>query len=266
MKQSLVRFSLSALALCFVFAGTVAAQDFQKSYRVGAGGIVTLRNVSGDIAITGYDGDSVTVNGFKEGRDRDRVEVEDLSTGNHVDIRAKYPNNCNNCEASIRFEVRVPRSSRLNFDKISTASGNLKATGVSGELNLQTASGDVLVSDVDGTIKASTASGEMQIREVKGTVSASSASGNVDVQIARLEGAQDLKFSSASGNVNVKLPNNLDANVHLSTASGSISTDFPLEVKTSEHGPGSTARGQLGSGARSLRISSASGDVSLKSL
>jgi hypothetical protein len=36
-------------------------------------------------------------------------------------------------------------------------------------------------------------------------------------------------------------------------------------VKERQNGPGSTAEGQLGSGARRLRISSASGDVSLNS-
>ncbi|MBA3239823.1 MAG: DUF4097 family beta strand repeat protein, partial [Acidobacteria bacterium] len=81
----------------------------------------------------------------------------------------------------------------------------------------------------------------------------------------RLEGAGDMKFSTASGDVVVRLPSSLDANVHLSTMSGKVVTNFPLEVKERQYGPGSTAEGQLGSGARKLRISSASGDVSLNS-
>ena len=102
--------------------------------------------------------------------------------------------------------------------------------------------------------------------DATGTVNASSASGDVEVEITRLEGTRDLRFSSASGNVRVRLPSDLDARVSLATASGSIDTDFPLEVKREEYGSGSTARGQLGGGSRSLRISTASGDVSLKSL
>lgn len=74
-----------------------------------------------------------------------------------------------------------------------------------------------------------------------------------------------MKFSTASGDVDVRLPSNLDADVHLSTVSGTLKTNFPLEVKEREHGPGSSARGQLGGGTRRLRISSASGDVSLNS-
>ena len=52
----------------------------------------------------------------------------------------------------------------------------------------------------------------------------------------------------------------------MSTVSGSIETNLPIEVKRDGYGSGSRARGQLGGGSRVLKISSASGDVSLKSL
>ena len=205
-----------ALVLCMAAAAVTSAQDFQRSYNLEAGGTVEIANVSGDINLTGYDGSAVVVNAFKQGRDANLVEVEDLSTQGRVHLRAKYPDTCN-CDAGIRFEVRVPRSANLNFDKITTASGNLKAEGFAGRLHLSTASGDV-------------------------------------------------KFSSASGDVHVRLPSNIDANVSLSTVSGDIETNFPIEVKRNRHGSGSRAQGQLGNGARTLKITSASGNVSLKSM
>jgi hypothetical protein len=52
----------------------------------------------------------------------------------------------------------------------------------------------------------------------------------------------------------------------MSTVSGDIETNFPIEVKQDRYGSGSRAEGQLGSGARTLKISSASGNVSLKSI
>ena len=264
MKRSLLRLAFSTAFLLLTSLATgVAAQDFQKSYRLTAGGQINISTVSGDVDVAGYDGDQIIVNGFKEGRDIDMVEVEDLSGANLVDIRAKYPRNCRRCDASIRFEVKVPRSTRYVFDSISSASGNIKVTGVTGELKVNTASGDVLVSNVAGEIKASTASGEMSVREIAGTVNASTASGNVDVEIERLEGAESMKFSSASGDVNVRLPSNLDAEVYMATASGTLKTNFPLEIKDSEYGSGSRAEGRLGSGSRRLRISTASGNVSL---
>jgi DUF4097 and DUF4098 domain-containing protein YvlB len=84
--------------------------------------------------------------------------------------------------------------------------------------------------------------------------------------MTRLEGAGDMKFSSASGDVEVRMPSGLDARVHLSTLSGSIDTNFPLQVEKSQHGPGQSARGQLGAGSREVRISTVSGNVSLKTI
>ncbi|MCA1633960.1 MAG: DUF4097 domain-containing protein [Acidobacteria bacterium] len=264
MRSTLFRLSAVVALLCVVSTSEALSQDYQKTYRLNAGDSISVRNVSGDIHITGSEGDSVSVSAFKEGRDRALVEVEDKSGAGGLDLTVKYPRNCD-CDASIRFEIRVPRGVRFNFGKISTASGNIQLKGVSGQVKVSTASGDVLVEDVAGEISASTASGQVSVRNVSGMVSAQSASGDVRVEIARLEGAGDMKFSTASGNVDVRLPSGLDANVHLSSMSGTIKTNFPLEVKERQYGPGSTAEGQLGSGARKLRISSASGDVSLNS-
>jgi DUF4097 and DUF4098 domain-containing protein YvlB len=261
MKSLYCRLALIVLGVLLVIP-TAKAQDFQKSYKLAAGGSVSVKNVSGNVAITGYDGDAVVVNGFKEGRDRDQVEIEDRSAGNRVDIGVRYPSHCN-CDASVRFEVRVPRSVNVNLEKVSTASGNIEIADVRGDVNVSTASGDVTITGVNGTIHGATASGEMRVKNVVGEVSAQSASGNVEVEIEQLQGTQDMKFSSASGDVHVKLPANLDADVSMSSATGSIRTDFPIEVKERRYGPGSEAHGQLGSSSRSIRLSSASGDVSL---
>ena len=44
----------------------------------------------------------------------------------------------------------------------------------------------------------------MRVRDAAGTVNASTASGNVDMELARLEGTGDMRFSSASGDVKLK--------------------------------------------------------------
>lgn len=261
MKSLCCKLALLCFGVLLIFP-VAKAQEFQKSYKLAAGGAITVKNASGDVAITGYDGDVVVVNGFKEGRDRDQVEVVDRSEGNRVDIGVHYPSPCN-CDASVRFEVRVPRSMNVNLEKVSTASGNIEVTDIHGDVNVSTASGDVSLKSVNGKINASTASGEMNVKDVVGEVNAQSASGDVEVEIAQLQGTEDMKFSTASGDVNVKLPSNVDADVSMSSATGSIKTDFPIEVIERRHGPGSEARGQLGSGARSIRLSTASGDVSL---
>lgn len=244
MRRRCLAIVTAALLAGLASAMSAAGQDFQKSYSIGDGGFIRVRNISGNVLVTGYAGETVTVLGYKEGRDRDRVEIEDHSTTGYVDVRVRYPES-GNIDASVNFEVRVPQNIRYNFERISSVSGNVD------------------VSKVTGQIKAETVSGNVTVMDVIGNVSASAVSGNVNVQITRLEGTGDMKFSAVSGNVNVKAPANLDAYVEMSTISGSLKTDFPIEVIERRYGPGRSARGKLGSGECNLRISSVSGRVSL---
>ncbi|HEX8091841.1 MAG TPA: DUF4097 family beta strand repeat-containing protein [Blastocatellia bacterium] len=261
--MSKILFRLTAASVFVILTSALcAAQEFQKKYEIGAGGHINVSSVSGNVTVTGYDGGAVLVTAVKEGSDRDKVEVEDASAGDRIELRTRYAPNCN-CNASINFTVQVPRSAKYNFDKLSTASGNIEVRDVIGLLHARSASGEITVTGVSGSIDVSTASGNVRVREASGTVNASAASGNVEVEITSVEGAEDMKFTSASGNVNVKAPANLDATVDMSSVNGSLKTDFPLEVKEPQYGSHRSAHGRLGNGSRRLKIGSASGDVSL---
>jgi hypothetical protein len=261
--MKLVKTSVVLSALMFLLLSlTASAQDFRKSYELGSGGSISVRNVSGDVIVTGYEGETVLVLGYKEGRDADRLTVEDNSAGNRVDVRARYPENCD-CNASIRFEVRAPRSGSFKYESISSVSGDVEVLGVAGDLRARSVSGNVTVRNVTGAVNASAVSGNVIVGEISGTVSGKSTSGNVEVDIVQLTGAGDLEFASVSGNVRVRIPGNLDAEVKMSTLSGGIKTDFPLTVEEPERGPGRRAAGRVGSGSRNLKLSSTSGNVSL---
>ncbi|MEP7336334.1 MAG: DUF4097 family beta strand repeat-containing protein [Acidobacteriota bacterium] len=253
----------ASLLACLLLSVTAMAQDFQRSYSLGGGGSINIRNISGDVRVTGYDGQAVVVSGIKEGRNSDKVTIEDQSSGNNVDVRVRYPERCNDCDASVRFEVKVPRGVAYRYNSISSVSGNVDVADVSGELTAKSVSGEVTVKDVSGAIHASSVSGNVHVGKAGGTVSAKSTSGNVEVEIVSLEGQGNLDFVSVSGNVRVKLPGNLDAEVSLSTMSGDLKTDFPLTIEKSKWGSGQKANGRVGSGSRNLKMSSVSGDLSL---
>ena len=245
MNTKLLRVSIATALFGFALAATASAQDFQKSYRIGAGGQVRIGNVSGDVIVIGYDGDAIVVTGIKKGRDREMVEIEDRSGAGNVDVAVRYPKR-GNTDASVRFEVQVPRSTNYNFDQISSVSGDVRVTAVTGKLH------------------ASTVSGDVNVKDVSGSVNASSVSGDVNVEINRLDGSDDMKFSTVSGDVSVLLPSALDAEVDMSSHSGSIKTDFPVEVRSERYGSRTFARGKLGGGSRQLKMSTLSGDISLR--
>jgi DUF4097 and DUF4098 domain-containing protein YvlB len=237
-----------AMALGIALATTAAAQDFQKSYQLPAGSSIRIGNISGDVTVTGYDGNAIVVTGTKQGPDKDIVQIEDRSSGGTIDVAVRYPHHCNDCNASVLFQVQVPRSISYNFTGIHSISGDVNVTGITGHLN------------------ASTVSGTVHVTDVAGSVSAKSVSGDVDVEISRLEGTDDMTFSTVSGSVIAKLPGSLDASVEMSSFSGTIDTSFPIEIKEDRFTSGHRASGQIGSGTRRLRMSTMSGNLSLRQL
>jgi DUF4097 and DUF4098 domain-containing protein YvlB len=131
------------------------------------------------------------------------------------------------------------------FDGIGSVSGGVELSGVQGNIRAESVSGGVVLTDVGGTIKAS------------------SVSGSVNAQVTRIDKPGELRFSSVSGSVAVIAPARLNADIDMSSVSGSLQTDFPIEVQKEQYGPGQHARGRLGSGTTTLRISTVSGKVTL---
>lgn len=259
--RTLIR--LSALLSLLCLSTTILAQDFQRNYQLGAGGSIGIRNVSGNVTVTGYNGNAVIVMGKKEGNDRERVQIVDRSAGNRIEVGVEYPGNCH-CDASVNFEVRVPRAFAFQYDSIASVSGDVHAQDITGDLHARSVSGEVTVQDVRGKVSATSVSGDVEVKNIAGPVSAKSTSGNVEVTVTSLpEGSDNLEFASVSGNVKVQMPENLNAQVEMSVLSGSLDTDFPLQIERREYGPGQKAYGTLGSGARRLKISSVSGNISL---
>lgn len=227
-----------------VAASSASAQDFQQTYNLSQRGSINIATMSGDVKVTGYGGSTVVVTAVKRGTNVDVVAIEDRSSDGRIDIGVRYPKNSSN-NVSVDFEVMVPANIDYNFDKITSMSGDVEITGVSGRINAKSMSGDV------------------RVRGVSGTVEATAMSGDVYATIDRLEGDGDLSFTTMSGDVEVRLPGYADAMVSMQTMSGSLSTDFPLQIEKQQHGPGATAKGQINGGSRTLRIKSLSGNARL---
>lgn len=233
------------LALMIALIPAAAAQDLHKSYNVPPGGSVRIQNISGDIKITGYNGGAIMVDAIVNGRDRELLTIEDLSTPNSLELRVKYPER-GNTNASVNFEIRVPSSVQYNFERINSVSGGIEVSDARGSFHLNSVSGGITATNVTGIVNAKTVSG------------------SIEVDIQRLEGAGDMQFNSVSGGVAVALPGNLGASIDLSTLSGALTTNFPIQVQEKEYGPGRSAHGTVGGRADfNLRLNSVSGKISL---
>ncbi len=221
-----------------------SAKDFEKNYSLPPGGQIYIENVLGDILVKGYKGTDVEAVARKKGADSNSVEILDLSLGNRVEIHIR-PAKFHPIDASVELEIRVPNSIEFNFTRLSSFGGDVKISGVMGRLRAESVRGNV------------------EMRDVRGQVSASSFSGNVSMEIAKGQDRSNMRFSSISGNIDITAPSDLDALIEMSSASGMLKSDFPLEIMESRYGPGRSARGRLGAGKQILHIRSVTGRVGL---
>jgi len=241
--SEMMRSSVIWLALTFSLHSAMA-EDFRKTYSIPPGGQILIGNILGSVKVKGYKGNNIEVVAHKKGPERDQVEIQDQSAGNRIDLRPIYPQ-FHSGNTTVDFELRVPSSIAYNFSRLSSFSG------------------DVEVSNVMGGLRAESVRGNVDVRAVRGMVSASSVSGNVNVEIDQAEGRSNMRFSSISGNISVRAPAGLDALIDMSSMSGLLKTDFPIEIQERRYGPGLSARGRLGNGKQILHMTSVSGIVSL---
>ncbi len=242
-RAEIMRTGIACLLLAFGVP-SAAAQDFHRSYSLPPGGQIAVGNVLGDVRITGYKGKSVEIVAYKKGPERDQIEIHDRSFGNRIDLHPVYPPFHTNSTV-VDFEIQVPDSVPYNFSRISTFRGNVE------------------VSHAAGGLRAESVRGNVRIRDVCCMVSASTMSGDILVEIDRVRQRGNMRFSSISGNIEIRAAADLDALIDMASSSGTLKTDFPIEIQESRYGPGRSARGRLGEGRLILFMRSVHGTVRL---
>jgi len=246
------KYILYAHMMLFPLPGNIKAQEFQHTHSLNPQGRIRVSNVSGDIKVTGYDGDNISVTGTKEGPDRELVKIEETSSADQLELKVKYPKS-GKCNASVHFEIRVPRSIVYNFDRVSSVSGNIEIDGIIGGFKAESVSGNVTVRNVNPM----------------GAVSANSVSGNVNAEIPKLHDVAGIgavmKFSTISGNIDVKASATLDATITILSVGGfKLKAEFPVEMRGKRVGSSQMAKAKLGSGLHSITLSTVSGFINLK--
>ena len=209
--------------------------------------------------------------------------------GNNV--RIDYVNYRN---ISIDYEVTVPVETTV---RTKSGSGNLTVEGTKGNVDVQTGSGDVRLSNLQGEVRLQTGSGDVRARDIAGSVRGGTGSGDVEIEesgagdidlhtgsgniTARgvqggfhgetgsgeitAEGKQSGTWDArtGSGNVRLRLPANSAFDADISTSSGSIDVNSPIEMTVQGRVGDShkSIHGKVRGGGPLLRVRTGSGDI-----
>lgn len=101
---------------------------------------------------------------------------------------------------------------------VNTGTGNVILTDAEGEFKLNTGTGDVTIEDSDGDFDANSGTGDVQITKASGDFEANSGTGDVEATKLELEEYGD--FSSGTGNAEIDLPEGKAYELEVSSGTG----------------------------------------------
>jgi DUF4097 and DUF4098 domain-containing protein YvlB len=233
--------------------------DFRWERRLAAGQRVRATNINGDVTVTPSSSGRVEIVGIKRGNSRyfDQITADVEETPNGIVVcvvRRDSDDECNDRgyhhhgdnddwdRVSMNLEIRLPPSIGIDASSVS---------------------GNVSISGAEGDVHASSVSGDVRMERLRArSVEARSVSGDIATSIESLNGSGPLSFKSVSGNVTLELPRDFDADLSMSSVSGSLDSEFQMTLG------GRMSRRQIqariGRGGRDLDVTTVSGDVRLR--
>jgi DUF4097 and DUF4098 domain-containing protein YvlB len=226
-----------------LFAQTVE-REFNYTFSLIEGGVVSVENANGDIRIKGWDQDRVEVKATKRGDEDviDLVKIEIDSTPERLKIETVYPRFRKDIRVSVHYELLIPGSAVL--DAIGNVNGDIEVRGIAGRMAVETVNGSILIEGSESSVKAQTVNGR------------------ISTAWARFPGNGSVRMQTVNGAVKLLLPEEAGAEVDASSMNGSIRTDFPITVRG-----GFLSRslsGKIGSGGTRIAIGTINGSIEIR--
>ncbi len=200
---------------------------------------------SADIELRSGDGQSIEVHrtGGADGLFSDGPQ-ESYRDG-ELELRSDCgPISFGHCDA--KYVVVVPRGLEV---RIEAGSGDLRADGLTGTIELKTSSGDIDVSGTSGAVVLEASSGDIKAEGLRAdnasahassgdielgfamapsTVTVETSSGDVDITLPEGSGAYNVETEASSGDEDVKVSTDTASarTIHAKASSGDVSVDY----------------------------------------
>jgi DUF4097 and DUF4098 domain-containing protein YvlB len=239
-------------------------------HRIGEHGRLDVTTASWDVEIVPSRDDHVRVRRANGGQLPRGIEVDRAPDSLSIRQPGRFGGSTAGGSRDVRLSIELPPMATA---KVTTASGDVQANGLRGDVSFRSASGDLAVTDAAGTLSAETVSGDLTIGVAESlALTVKSVSGDLRVDGGRLE---RIAVTTTSGDV--VLGNELGAGPHsiatlsgdavivssagvtvaARTVAGDLRSDLPHR---SEGGPGRRSI-VVGDGAVELQFKSVSGDL-----
>lgn len=191
------------------------------------------------------------------GRHRIPINTTGLTAeeeNNHVELGV------DGSQRTIDLDITVPYRTSLILRSVNN--GDIKVTGVSGELDVENINGEVTLADVSGSAVAHALNGK------------------VLVNFRTVTPGRPMAFSSLNGDIEVTFPADLKANVSIKSDGGEVYSDFEIKMKAEAPQQivegqrdrsgkyvvkiDKTVRGTIGGGGQEIQFKNFQGDIYIR--
>jgi len=303
-SSALLAFALAVLCTSTSMFASTPQGTFDRTLQVSGPVDLEVLTHSGDVTVRAGASGTVSIHGkiyvgdrWFGGRREDDVQAIEKNPPIRQDGNSIHIDYVNYHNISVDYEITVPANTAVrthsgsgdqtiegtkgNAD-ITTGSGDVKMRGVAGEIHLQTGSGDVRAREIAGSVRGQTGSGDVEIAEVgPGDIDLHTGSGNIVSHGVQggfhgetgsgditAEGSQSgtWEMRTGSGNVHVRLPANAAFDADISSSSGSVDVNSPIEMTVQGRigDAHKSIHGKVRGGGPLLRVHTGSGDIHIE--
>lgn len=273
-------------------------EDFHFSYPLNAGASVEVENSNGSVEISGWDKDTVDIDGTKYAGSEDRlrtIRVDISHSAGSISIRTFMPVGWRG-SAGARYTIHVPH--HVDLQSIGTSNGPVRIENIEGAVRLKTSNGTVRVAGVRGMLDARSSNGTLEIADVIGDTSLHTSNGSIRADVRKgafeattsngtitarliesdshpvrlgssngridltLDAVREVHADTSNSSITVRLPSSAGATVRAHTTNSSIDTDFDVSIHggmISKH----RLEGTIGSGGPLLDLGTSNGSIKI---
>ena len=263
-KQFAVSFIIS-VAIIFTACGSMSLSsndDLQlikeKSFKISPGKYLLVEISSGDVKVTYWDKDEVDIKIFGNENAQEKMNFTLEGTDEMIKVTGKKKSSISPWFSNVNIEIEIKVPAQFNLD-ISTAGGDIKCGGITGEAELNTSGGDIWADKFSGFMNVSTSGGNIFLFCNNAHINAETSGGDIMLEYEGENKGIDL--STSGGDIEVKVVKEINASMELSTSGGDVSCS--LNMSNVKKSSGSRLIGDLNGGGQKLSAHTSGGDITV---
>ena len=289
MTMAILVAGLAGGAACvdLVGAGEKYVVSDTKPFTTSSAPDINLETFDGSIQVRAWDKSEVEVMIERRASSKeaaDTIEVNASQNGNQVTVSAKVPK-----MNGFGFHINYARSAKLIVSAPSASNvvarsgdGAIIIERISGRVDLRSGDGSIRGHDLGGGVKAHTGDGSINLDGVSGSLDVDTGDGSVAlsgrltaVQVRTGDGSvtvradhgstasADWDIATGDGPIKLQLPEGFNADLDARTSDGRVRMNDMALSNVGGHIEKNSARGQLGSGGRVVRLRTGDGSITL---